>query len=92
MLASTGHVKAASIQFDHCVAIGTLLPLAALRKIHQELYVRVAGAKTFVTLALAQNAGFFLAKYATGNVVDDFTGSDEFGAFGVGAKGGIRCR
>jgi hypothetical protein len=84
-------VKTASSQLDHVAALGALLPIAALCKIHQELYMRVAGAKTFVAPALAQNAGIFIAKYASGNPADDFSESYEFRAIDVGAIGGMRC-
>jgi hypothetical protein len=85
-------MKAALTQLDHIVAIAAFLPFAALCNIYQKLYVRIAWTKTFVTLALAPNASFFFAEYATGNVADDFPWSNEFGAMGVGAIGGIGCR
>lgn len=44
-----------------------------------------------MALALAQYAGILIAKYASGNAVDDASGSNVFGAIDVGAIGGIGC-
>jgi hypothetical protein len=56
------HVKTALGQLNHVVALGTLLPLAALCSIHEELDVRVTRAQPSGALVLALYASCTFAE------------------------------
>lgn len=79
------HMKTPMGQFNHVLAIGTLLPLSAFRNVHEKLHVWIGWTKSTMCFALAMNACLLLAvlENATPHTIQDILWPNKLGAFSV---------